>query len=298
METEQEEPHLKYSKYLPQYNFDCVSEDIICSIIDATKCTICLMIMAYPVTLHCGHSFCKSCIYQCSRCPLCKSTFNKKLPKKNIILSSIIELQKVVCPANLNDPSLPCKATDLTIKNIESHVKECGYILLRCKCGVSIPRNLFLKSDSNCLCRLIVCKFCSKFYLERIISLHSDICKKKEVLCESCGTKYLQENKGKHLEEECFVSCPFQIIGCLAEINKEFLSHHLKETVFLHGNLGLRRQFPGLFSGGASMTKAIRTKIADLCMNSAKLGLSKFYFEKTLNYFVINQMNIELCSFT
>lgn len=164
---------IRCSKYLPKYNFDGVTENMMCSkqLIALVKCSICLMIMDHPVTLQCGHSFCKRCIFQCNRCPICKKYFSRKHPPtKNITLADIIDMQEVMCPANLHDSTLPCK-TPVTFRTVQFHIKGCGFILLKCKCGISMPRSSFLMRDSKCLCALVACKFCSQHFSERILSI-------------------------------------------------------------------------------------------------------------------------------
>lgn len=257
------ENHLKYISFLPNYQFDGINENMMISkqLVAVIKCAICFTMMNHPVTLSCGHSFCKNCISQCIQCPLCKKSFSKQsLPTKNITLAEIIDMQEVICPANLNDYTFPCKATGLTIRNIESHVKVCDFIPLKCKCGTSIPRNSFLASNSKCECELYPCEFCSWYTQERLLPYHSEICRKTELLCDSCGVKYTRENKMKHLNEDCFVSCPFFQMGCKNKIKRNDLDKHLNENADLHTILTFKRQFPLVFGKVRKITEDILSK--------------------------------------
>ncbi|XP_073692510.1 E3 ubiquitin-protein ligase TRIM39-like isoform X2 [Garra rufa] len=63
------------------------------------QCSVCLDVFTDPVTIPCGHNFCKSCLNQCWNnsetciCPLCKETFSKKTNLKiNTALRQVAQL--------------------------------------------------------------------------------------------------------------------------------------------------------------------------------------------------------------
>ncbi|XP_017553843.1 LON peptidase N-terminal domain and RING finger protein 1 isoform X1 [Pygocentrus nattereri] len=63
---------------------------------DLLECPICLFLMCEPVTMCCGHSFCRRCLgaWLPSRCPACKERLKQrdaKTIKNNVLLFSIIE---------------------------------------------------------------------------------------------------------------------------------------------------------------------------------------------------------------
>lgn len=91
MEIESQELHKKHRKYLPEPIFDCISEEMLVSknFLSIIKCPICFHLFTIPVTLLCGHSFCKGCISRCLGCPICKKKF-LTLPEKSIILSDLV----------------------------------------------------------------------------------------------------------------------------------------------------------------------------------------------------------------
>ncbi|ROK41058.1 Tripartite motif-containing protein 16 [Anabarilius grahami] len=78
---------------------------------DEFMCSVCLDLLKDPVTIHCGHSFCKICITDCwdqedekrvYSCPQCRQTFTPRPAlAKNTILAEIVEkLKKIKLPAD------------------------------------------------------------------------------------------------------------------------------------------------------------------------------------------------------
>uniref|UniRef100_A0A8C3JI04 Uncharacterized protein n=1 Tax=Calidris pygmaea TaxID=425635 RepID=A0A8C3JI04_9CHAR len=68
---------------------------------DEARCSICLEIFQDPVSIHCGHSFCQSCITQTWEglttnffCPQCRETVSWKRVRRNWELANMIEAAK------------------------------------------------------------------------------------------------------------------------------------------------------------------------------------------------------------
>ncbi|KAL1277774.1 hypothetical protein QQF64_024447 [Cirrhinus molitorella] len=62
------------------------------------QCSVCLDVFTNPVTIPCGHNFCKSCLNQCwdkskdCYCPYCKETFSKRPDLKiNTALRQVVQ---------------------------------------------------------------------------------------------------------------------------------------------------------------------------------------------------------------
>lgn len=60
------------------------------------ECPLCLCLMCEPVTVSCGHTFCRRCVggYLPSKCPLCKERLKQKEVKNtrnNVLLIGVVE---------------------------------------------------------------------------------------------------------------------------------------------------------------------------------------------------------------
>ncbi|KAM7389486.1 hypothetical protein PAMP_023462 [Pampus punctatissimus] len=63
---------------------------------DLLECPLCLFLMCEPVTISCGHTFCRRCVRTClpSKCPTCKERLKQKemkSMKNNVLLISVAE---------------------------------------------------------------------------------------------------------------------------------------------------------------------------------------------------------------
>uniref|UniRef100_A0A8C3T5C6 Zinc finger protein RFP-like n=1 Tax=Chelydra serpentina TaxID=8475 RepID=A0A8C3T5C6_CHESE len=71
------------------------------SLQDEASCSICLEYFNDPVTIDCGHNFCRACIAQCwegpataASCPQCRATFPQRNLRPNRQLANVVEIAK------------------------------------------------------------------------------------------------------------------------------------------------------------------------------------------------------------
>lgn len=76
------------------------SEEAASKLQEELSCSICLECFKDPVSIHCGHNFCRTCITNYWRigkkktfsCPRCRETSRKKILKPNLELRNIVEI--------------------------------------------------------------------------------------------------------------------------------------------------------------------------------------------------------------
>ncbi|XP_073168312.1 zinc finger protein RFP-like isoform X1 [Lepidochelys kempii] len=71
------------------------------SLQEEATCPICLEYFTHPVTLECGHNFCRACISQCwvgsdtaASCPQCRETVQQRNLRPNRQLANVLEIAK------------------------------------------------------------------------------------------------------------------------------------------------------------------------------------------------------------
>uniref|UniRef100_A0A8C0IW77 Uncharacterized protein n=1 Tax=Chelonoidis abingdonii TaxID=106734 RepID=A0A8C0IW77_CHEAB len=71
------------------------------SLQEEATCPVCLEYFTEPVTLECGHNFCRACIFQCwegsytaASCPQCRETVQQRNLRPNRQLANMVEITK------------------------------------------------------------------------------------------------------------------------------------------------------------------------------------------------------------
>ncbi|XP_065271859.1 zinc finger protein RFP-like [Emys orbicularis] len=77
------------------------AENPVESLQEEATCPVCLEYFTEPVTLECGHNFCRACISQCwegsdtaASCPQCRETVQQKNLRRNRQLANVVEIAK------------------------------------------------------------------------------------------------------------------------------------------------------------------------------------------------------------
>ena len=219
--------------------------------VEFLTCPVCYNIFDEPITLSCGHTFCRGCMLKCVQCAICKShLFHEKrrsLQKSTLICSMIDELP-VKCPSVVyDDPPLCLK--EMKVKDLESHIKVCPRIHVYCDCGIPLPRENFLLATTVCGCEYEECPLCFVALQTRLLNSHIQACQEELVICETCKGSYKRKNKERHDKNFCFKECPFQKLGCPGKkiISSEF-EQHMSQAYYEHFFLTVRNQNPEVFN--------------------------------------------------
>jgi hypothetical protein len=88
------------------------------------SCLICTNSMCEPTTMHCGHSFCRSCTikwcykYRHYSCPICRQKVDNSLPNVNLTLKALIE-----CVQQMSNKKKQCLNELINKSDLKNHTK-------------------------------------------------------------------------------------------------------------------------------------------------------------------------------
>nr|XP_003423768.2 tripartite motif-containing protein 43-like [Loxodonta africana] len=147
-------------------------------------CCICLNYLTDPVTIGCGHSFCRPCLYisweeaKTTRCPLCGETSKKTDIKSNILVKNLVSLAR---QASL------CQF-------LSSEDQMCG--------THKETKKMFCEESKNLLC--LLCSSSQEHEAHRQCSIEYAVEKYREKLLKQMKSLWekIQENQ-RNLNEEC-----------------------------------------------------------------------------------------------
>lgn len=118
-------------------------------------CGICTGVFKKPVVTHCGHTYCEECIKlwvtdACAKkektCPECRQEVSLPGTAPVLALRGVIEGLSVECQNSANGCQMVLRLGDM-----ESHLKNCGYTLVKCcSCLEMIPQIQLHQHQSKC----------------------------------------------------------------------------------------------------------------------------------------------------
>nr|XP_042703219.1 zinc finger protein RFP-like isoform X2 [Chrysemys picta bellii] len=194
------------------------------SLRDEATCSICLSFFKDPVSLDCGHSFCRACITQCWErpdtaisCPQCRETFPQRTLRPNRQLGNMVEIAKQL--------SLPAAAGgDLCNAHQE-------------------PFKLFCNQDQTLIC--VICRESQAHRAHLVVPIeeaareHKDqiqtrlntLKQEREELLEwkQAGEKQSQEYLGKIVAERQKIVSEFEQVRQFLEEQERLLLAQLEE---------------------------------------------------------------------
>lgn len=103
------------------------------------ECPLCCFLMCEPVTMSCGHTFCRRCVggYLPSKCPACKERLKQRevrAMKNNVLLIGVVEK---CCP---DEARVKCQILEkLKLGHFEEALRVANEGLQLCKADPSLP---------------------------------------------------------------------------------------------------------------------------------------------------------------
>ncbi|KAI5087853.1 tripartite motif-containing protein 16-like [Silurus meridionalis] len=162
------------------------------------NCSICLDLLTDPVSVPCGHSFCKSCINRqwdgevlnrVYSCPLCKQHFSPRpILGRNIMLAEMVEKLKKTCVSERTLAGPEDVECDVCIRHKHKAVKSC-LVCVASYCQVHFEMHNELHPENTH--KVIESRYSLK---DRICSVHKkpkDVicCHEEEFYCPECVVK-------------------------------------------------------------------------------------------------------------
>ena len=181
-------------------------------------------------------------------CPVCKEKPLKAVKDK--YHKRRVSSLKVRCPHKAEGCEWQGELGSLEKHlNAKSSAGECRYVDVDCPyaCGERVQRRSLEKHKSQrCPLRPFTCQYCKhKATFQEVTKKHWPVCKKYPLPCPNeCGEKIERRHLKGHLEQTCpleEIQCDFSYAGCVAQLQRRFMSAHMKEDTDSHLSLVAQR---------------------------------------------------------
>ena len=138
----------------------------------------------------------------------------------------IVAILKIKCPL-----STGCEWKGV-LAEVETHMKECGILLISCSLGCDIVierRDELDHTQKYCEFRYVNCMYCEIEFQQKDLADHQNICLERPIDC-LCEKKFTLIEMSKHIEMDCplaVIKCPYAKYGCDVKImlRKDLLDH-------------------------------------------------------------------------
>ena len=196
-------------------------------------CAICREVCRYPVSINCGHTFCKKCLEKSetnfkNQCPQCRVVITQVVPSFNMKMK--IDGSQIRCKYSEFD----CNVID-AVSRIMEHEFICEKKHIDCEqCDTM---QLFSEIENHkkniCESRPTSCHECLKTYPFNKAQDHDAVCLMKTVECIDCNESFKRMILPSHIDNECkkyIIPCIYHNYGCEYECKREDMSDHIDKT--------------------------------------------------------------------
>ncbi|KAI8063527.1 hypothetical protein BC940DRAFT_307428 [Gongronella butleri] len=225
-------------------------------------CCICQFPFVDPVFALCGHTFCRSCIYQAAEssplCPVDRSAIDlDDLQPAVKIISNMVNELVVACPRQLRGCEYQGQRQHMAYHL--SH--ECDYAYEPCK--LEACEALVLKKDrerhvSTCKHRETECKMCQRKMPAFELEDHHERCPSETFTCPHCDTTRARSEHAAHLD-----NCPKMSVLCkMADFGCEWAGE--RAQLQAHEDTCLYKKMEGFFSKQQRKDETMQDEIRQL----------------------------------
>ena len=246
-------------------------------------CAICHCPFVAPVRLDCDHVFCKDCVdkalLQQTRhtrcCPTCRkpTTISSAISMPRL-LDRILDELVVKCPLYGEG----CLET-MTRGSVKDHTTiYCSYKEIQCPSeGCCLPIRRKDVDKARCRHRIISCKDCKSYCMEKDLDNHLTTCPLAKANCPDCSKMLLRSELQSHIETcpQAKLTCLAAPYGCDFSSRKSLLEEHTKTCALSKVAPFLAQQAKTLELHSASLTH--------LRHRNALLESSLFTIQSTLS---------------